>query len=70
MKAPKKITKSYLQRRRNEKRRQQEFCLNGKKSSKQSSVVVSPLTRDSQFAIVLLSASQRVEKNFEETVYK
>ena len=31
---------------------------------------VSPLTRDSQFAIILLWASEHVEKKFEETVYK
>ena len=55
-----------------EKRGQQEFRLNCKKSSKTvvNTCSVSPLTRDSQFAIILLWASKRVEKNFEETVYK
>ena len=53
-----------------EKRGQQEFCLSCKKSSTQSSISVTAHTRDSQFAIILLWASKRVEKNFEETVYK
>ena len=69
-KAPKKISRSYLQRRRNGETGTTRVLPKLQEIFKTVVNSVPPLTRDSQFAIILLWASKRVKKKFQETVYK
>ena len=74
VKASKKRSKSYLQRKMDKRREKELFtnseCLNYKKSSQQLPLCVIA-TRDSLFfANILLWARKDVETLFEETVYK
>ena len=64
MKAPKKFSRSYLQRRRNRETGTARVLPKMQEIFKTVVNSVSSLTRDSQFAIILLSASEHVEKKF------
>ena len=70
MKTPKKINRSYLQRRRNGETETTRVLPKLQEIFTTVVSSVSPLTRNSQFAIILLSASERASERVEKKIRK